>query len=274
MPPRLIVHAGFHKTGTSSVQQMLRDGQAALRPALRILTKRDMPAMCEAARAYAQAPGDVELAFFGYETARILETLDVDDPRCILMSSEDLSGHIPGRRGRVGYPAAPRLMARLLDTVRALWGAAPEVVFYFSTRGAHDWMRSCHTQHLRATRMRDDLASYCAWQAPHANLDAAVAAVAGAVPGTRVAHRALEQTRDMPQGPLTPLLDLADVPQPLRAALPPPAVANASLPEPLRAQLRLLNREIEDDTELRRRKRALIAAAHHGRSSRDTPGTQ
>ncbi len=273
MPPRLIVHAGFHKTGTSSVQQMLRRGKRPLRPVLRALTKRDMPAMCEAARAYAQTSSPVEMALFAYETAQVFEALDPADARCVLLSSEDLSGHIPGRRKRLGYPAAPRLMAQLLETVGAVWGAAPEVIFYFSTRAPEAWMRSCYAQHLRATRMTDDLATYMDWQRPQSDLSMQVAAIAAAVPSARVEQHALEDTRDLPHGPLTPLLDLAGVPQHIRDKLPPPAIVNAALPEPMREALRLLNASIADSEELSRRKQALIAAAHHGKSPPNDPVT-
>ncbi|NIZ10746.1 hypothetical protein [Pseudooceanicola sp. HF7] len=260
MPPRLVLHAGFHKTGTTSVQQVLDLDRRQMRRVLRPLVKRDMAALCAATRAHGANPGPVSLSHVVYEAARLFEGLDAQDPRPVLLSSEDLSGAIPGRKGRCLYPSAPELLTTLVDTAAAVWSARPEVAIHFTTRAPQGWILSCHAQHLRADRFTMKEAEYTAWQADHADLSVPVAAVAAALPDAEVTALDLDAAQALPHGPLTPLLDHARVPPRVRARLRPIPHANRKLPADIRASLLDLNRSDLTEAELKRRKRALLAS--------------
>ena len=52
---KIIIHAGFHKTGTTSLQQNLRANRAVLRPDIRLVLRPGMTALCESARAYSRS---------------------------------------------------------------------------------------------------------------------------------------------------------------------------------------------------------------------------
>lgn len=278
MPPRLIIHAGFHKTGTSSVQKMLQQGRAALSPALRILLKTDMPDLCRAARDYAFAPGPLPLSLFAYEVARVFEVLDPADPRPVLISAEDLAGLIPGRRRRLGYPVAATLMQVLLETADEAWGQPLNGLVYYSTRDSETWMQSCYNQHLRATRITQDYETYRAWQAQAADLYAMARGIAAAVPAGRVINRPLEKMVRMPHGPLTPLFRFAGVPEALRNQVRRVGRINRSLSPAIQAELLALNRSDRPTSEVTQLKQALISAARQGRTTADpgaadAPGT-
>lgn len=267
MAPRLIVHAGFHKTGTSSVQKMLEQGRPALTEALRPLVKADIPEMCAAARDYALQPEPLQLTLFAYEVARVFEGLDPADPRTVLISSEDLAGLIPGRRRRLGYPAAATLMKTLIETASEAWGRPLRSMIYFSTRAPEPWMRSCYNQHLRATRITEDFESYRAWQAPCSDLHAIARQVAGQETGALVIDRPLEKMVRMPHGPLTPVFRFADVPDEVRAQVRKVGRVNRSLPADVQAGLLALNRSDLKAAELKIRKQALISGARQGRTT-------
>ncbi|MBT9384763.1 hypothetical protein KM176_12915 [Pseudooceanicola sp. CBS1P-1] len=263
-PPRLIVHAGFHKTGTSSIQKTLRRGRKVLEPHLRIFLKPEMEALCAAARAHDAAPCALTLRLFAHEVAVLAEGLDPGDPRPALLSSEDLSGHIPGRRDRRGYPNAPALMQTLAQTLTQAWGRAPELTFVYTTRAPEAWMRSCHAQHLRVSRMTQELPRYIARQRDHADLEAIAGTIRAAVAPHPLRTFPLEITRDLPNGPLSPLLELAGVPEAARAALPALPPANAAAPAEVLAQFLALNRADLPRDELRARKQALIPRPSRG----------
>ena len=261
---RLIFHAGFHKTGTSSVQQALALNRAALSPHLRILLKPDMPALTEAARTASRIENDgadaPAWALLTYEAAHVLSALDADDPRPVVLSSEDLSGHMPFRQGRPDYGAAPRLMAALKDVAqRAVPGAVVE--FLFTTRAAAPWVASCHAQHLRATRMTDDLDTFAARALPHADLTAMIDRIAAAVAPSPVHRAALEDTGPRRLGPVEALFDHIALPARTRAALTPPERANRALPAETQVELLALNRASTDWTATHDAKRAVIRAA-------------
>ena len=247
-PPPLIIHPGFHRTGTTAIQHALDANSAALVP-WRVLLKRDIPELCAAARDHARRPGGTSLARF----TAVAAALAREQPTPTLISAEDLCGLIPGRKGRRGYPAAAALLAALID---ALPGYVPQI--YLTTRAPDDWLKSCHAHHLRHTRHTDDLATYRAQQAgaepEMMALD--IAAQLGPVPVTIVA---LHTTAALPHGPLTPLLDLMHIPQTTRDGIRPVPRANAALPTHLLDALLELNQSDLNPETLAIRKRALIA---------------
>ena len=202
---RIIIHAGFHKTGTTTVQKTLRANREDLRPHCRIILRPGMVALCEAARAYSVSRSQTDLALIQYEAAALADGWAARG-KDIVISSEDLAGHMPGRRGLTAYDATPRIMKAL---VQAFAAAAPDAqqVLYFTTRAAAPWLRSCYVQHLRATRITQDADEYAADMAGSANLDQIVAQVADAVPHVQVIAQPLEACTT-PLGPLAPLLDL------------------------------------------------------------------
>lgn len=256
----VIVHAGFHKTGTTTVQNTLRDNRRLLAPHLQVILRPGMVALCEAARAFSVARDPLEMALFRYELARLAEDWAPGDPRPLLLASEDLSGHMPGRRGLTGYDAAPLLMRALAETLaEAMPGA--RLQFFFSTRAAAPWLASCYRQTLRATRLTLGEAEYARRFRASAALDAAVDAVARAVAPLPVQRCALETSQDRPLGPLAPLLDLLDLPDAVRAAIVLHPAANAALPQSVNDRLLALNRSDLDDNALRAAKLAAARAA-------------
>ncbi len=244
---RLIVHAGFHKTGTTSVQKMLRKNKRKLSHDLRLFTRPQMIPVCEAARAYSIQRSPMDLALLAYEWAQFLQSLPPDDPRPVLVSSEDLSGHMPGRHGLTGYDAAPALMKCLVDTAKECF-QAPDITLFFSTRAPVAWVRSCYAHHLRSTRITESRTEYEQHALPRGDLIHYVRAVRAAVPGIAVHHAALEATTKRRLGPLSPLLDLADVPSERRRKLIVVPPANVARKEGILQKLLHLNQsDLTDD---------------------------
>ena len=249
--PALIIHAGFHKTGTTSVQRALDENRAALHP-WRILLRPEIDDLCAAAKRFARTEGAVARKCVVKEAQTAFTTM----PPCpTVISAEDLTGLIPGRMGRRGYPAAIDLLTML---VQALPAYAPHI--FLSTRSATPWLKSCHAHHLRHTRLCEDLASYTTAQTNGADLDGLARAIAAALAPVPVSHSPLDDTGGLPHGPLTPLLDLMGVPETIRNTLQPVPHTNASLPDHILDALLELNQSDLDDATLTARKRALIAA--------------
>lgn len=253
---RVILHAGFHKTGTTTLQQALHRNRRALSPHLRRVPRDRMAPAGQAARAWSAAGDPLDLALFRYELAQVMDTWDRTDPRPILVSSEDLCGHMPGRAGVTGYGAAVPLMQAVAETLAELQPGA-EAVFFFSTRAPDPWLASCHVQHLRAARMTLSAGDFAARYRAAANLDAVVDEIAVALSPHPVHRAALEDSSARPLGPLDPVLDLLDLPGRLRAALAPEPPANTA-PRAHVAELLRLNRSDLGDRDLHAAKQALL----------------
>ena len=73
MPRRIVVHAGFHKTGTSTVQALLRDNREALKPYLRSMLKGGMTELLSAARGFSTWRDPVTLAKFDHRLRAMLQ---------------------------------------------------------------------------------------------------------------------------------------------------------------------------------------------------------
>lgn len=263
---RVIVHAGFHRTGTTSIQHMMQRNARKLARHFRILTRRQMPGLCEAARAWSLSRDAADLGLVTFELAQILEPLDPTDARPLVLSSEDLSGHMPGRFHLSGYDAAPPLMASIQQTVQTCLPGA-DLAFFFTTRAASPWLHSTWAQHVRAIRFTEPRDAYIARMAPHTDLAAQVARIANTV--TAPVHSArLEDCADAPYGPFSPLLDLMQASPKLRAkltALPP---SNPSFPDPVLAQFLALNQSDLSREVLAEAKKTLMEdwrrQTHHG----------
>lgn len=247
---KILVHSGFHKTGTTSVQKMLVHNRTPLERHIRFLTKPDMPGACAAARAYSVSRHPADLTEFAIEIAATLDKIDTADPRPLILSSEDLSGHMPGRRGLTRYDAAPILMKAISETARTTMPEPPELTFYFSTRSAEDWLRSCYAQHLRAIRMTLSLDQYCEQFAQSADLDVIVEDVRAQVGDAKVISAQLEEAGTRPIGPLAAVMDALEMPGRTRRHLNKLPPANVSMPEELLAAMLEANRSDLSDAEV------------------------
>ena len=254
---RVLLHAGFHKTGTTTVQQALYRNRDALAAHLRLVPRARMAPAGKAAQAWSAGGDPFDLALFGYELAQVMEGWDGDDPRPVVISAEDLCGHMPGRAGVETYAATAPLMQTVAETLAAMHPKAVPV-FYFSTRGAEGWLASAYAQHLRASRMTLSAKAFSEQFRDAADLASMVEGIAAALAPLPVHHCALEQSRTRPLGPLDPLLDLLDLPEGVRNGLEPQPPANPALPPDCVKDLLALNRSDLDDAALREAKRALI----------------
>ncbi|WP_101068693.1 hypothetical protein [Roseovarius salinarum] len=264
MTRRILVHPGFHKTGTTSLQDALADNPVLLAPHLQVIGREDMPGVCRAAKAYSETRDPADLGFFGYEVAALLEAQDMSDPRPLFITSEDLAGHLVGRRGVADYAAAPDLAGVVASVVRQVAGTGAALSFLVTTR-RHGWLKSCYWQLLLRDRLCLDEADFKARHRGAADLGSAAEAMRRAVAPCPLVHRALEDMTG-PLGPLDPVFDLLDLPGPLRARLTPPRRRNTKGGPKLRARMLAVNRsDMSDQDALVRRRRMLRRwRARHG----------
>lgn len=259
-PRRIIIHAGFHKTGTTNLQQTLRANRAALRPDIRLVLRPRMTALCSSARGYSISREDYDLGLVKYEAALLMEALETETARTLILSSEDLSGHMPGRHGLHGYGAAPDLMRALSVAIKTADPDA-QVTFFFTTRAADPWLRSCYAQHLRTARMIWDEADYLKRLKTSAALDQIIDQIRSEVSDREVVTAALEEHADRPLGVADALLDYLEFTTHRRAKLVPSATHNAALSPEVCTRLLALNRSDLEPAALKKAKRAVIDGA-------------
>ena len=258
---RIILHAGFHKTGTTSLQNTLHANRGALQPDVRLILRAGMTALCEACRGYSRSRSDLDLGLVKYEAALLAEQLQKDKAQTIFITSEDLSGHMPGRHGLRSYAAAPHLMRALAIAFTAA-APADQIIFFFTTRDADDWLHSSYVQHLKASRMVLDEEQYATRFRNAAAFGDVLDQIGAEVPGHAVVHAALEQHPPGPFGPAGAALDVMGVSGARRERLVPASgPANIGLAPALKAELLALNRSDLSQSDLKTAKRALLKEA-------------
>lgn len=224
-----IIHAGFHKTGTTSIQTALQTHAAQLR-GWRVETLVGNPALrlvADMARAYSARPNR--------ETRRSLR-IAVDgwlapmNPRKrLLVSLEDLSGHMPGDRRVKDYSAAI-VIAHVVG--RAVERHLGDGRLVYTTRGSAAWLKSLHWQLAKHRHMELTAAEFAETYAKAADLQSIVDRIAEGNP-LPVSQFSLEDAAGRRLGPASLLYDLAGIDSAQLTTLPranvnpDPALADA-----------------------------------------------
>jgi len=259
MPRAIVIHTGFHKTGTSTLQQVLRQNRAALKPHLRAVLGPQMPDLLHAARGYSTWRDPFTLDKFAHRFRALMAGLTGMPRRVLCLSAEELSGHMPGRDGIPDYRAAPELAAEMARIVTELLPGVP-LRFVLTLRQPESWLRSAYWEHVKSSSMTLNWEDFASATRPGADLAAAADQVATALP-CPVSHIWLEDCADQPLGPAGPFLDLCGAPTTVQAGLPPVPRANSRADDAVLLALLAANRDYTDRDARQAAKRAILKAA-------------
>ncbi len=254
MTAPLVIHAGFHKTGTSSVQAILRANRALLKPHMAIALKPRLRDLLHAARGYSTWRDPLTLAKFAHRAEAFLATLPGVKRRGLLLSAEELCGHMPGRKGIDDYGAAPILLAEFAQAAARLW-PAPDLRFMLTTRDAQAWLESSYWEHVKSSSLTQDFTAYAARIAPAADLAGVVTQIARA---TGCPAQAIPLKQGGPMAATRAILAPFDLPADTLAALTPVAAQNTRPDPALLARLLHINRTISDRAARKEAKQALL----------------
>lgn len=245
MPRRIILHAGFHKTGTTTVQATLRANRGALKKHIAFRLHWHLKDLAAATRGYSDDRDPLTLIKAQQRFIQIMDELPGMPRRTLILSSEELIGHMPGRGPIETYDAAPDLLYAFWEIAHNRYPQA-EIMIYLSTRAPDAWLESAHAEHVKSSNMTMSLEEYAEKYAAAADFAEVISEIASRVP-CPVHHASLESCHDLPLGPATPLLDLCDLPLSLTAELKSVAPENTRLPTDILEALRAANHQYADN---------------------------
>lgn len=264
-PVRVIIHPGFHKTGTSSLQSYLHRHRAALAPYVAFYGKDDFLKAGSAARIYAQKPFPWRLRAFRRRLDAFLTS--IPDAPVIMLSRETFSGAMPGHRRMLGrtitgyHGVAVPLGRQIIAALQARFGPQVQITFVYTLRDREGWIRSVYGHLLRSIHLTQDFHAFRA-RFPNLMDPAAEARRIVATLGVADAHYFdLADIGSRREGPASAILDLLDVPPAVRAALPPPGHANSGQSAPMEQVFLDMNRAGGPKADLKRRKDAMLRDA-------------
>ena len=255
MPRRIVIHAGFHKTGTTTIQATLRENRALMKAHSVLRLRWHMQDLVAATRGYSTWGDPLSLIKVEHRFDRLMTELPNVPRRVLIISAEELAGHLPGRRDIEDYSAARTLLRSFSEIAHRHFPSA-EVVFYLSTRAPDPWLKSAYWEHVKASSMTLDFDAFRERTEGGSDLDGMVAYIAESL-SVPVHHKRLEACRNLTLGPAEPLLDLCDLPANLRAQLQPVSPRNSRLGDDVLQALLEINRTVET-TEARKAAKAII----------------
>lgn len=264
---RILIHPGFHKTGTTSAQHFLYTNREVIWPHAALALPGRMQPVARYAAWYAAHREAPVLTFLRDEVAGFVRSLSMGPRRDLVMSSENLLGPMPHGTDRQPYPHAPDLIQALLEGVMEALEthpSPPEITLYLSLRGQSDWEASIWAHLVRklgAVRMTTPLPRMRkALRRSH--LRAETDRIAAVLPkGVRLITHDMSDLSDQPFGTAQPFVDfLSPRAIPREAWQPTPAQHHAP-PRDVTNQLFALNRSDLDDDALIEAKRAVLEAA-------------
>ena len=259
----VIVHAGFHKTGTTSMQNFLSQNRAALSPFFDYYGQQDFLNAGAAARLYAQRPFPHRLHRFRKAFRRFLTS--IPDHKLIVLSRESFSGGMPGHRKLGGrmitsyHQAALKLARVIIAELRRRFGREVEITFFYTTRNREDWIKSVHGHLLRSINLTDDLDAFAARFPALIGPTQEAQRMSGALSPVPVVTAALEDFASTAHGTAEAILDMAGVPGQVRDRLDPAPHSNQGQPDHLRDAFLDLNRMTLSKPERKARKNQLLS---------------
>jgi hypothetical protein len=210
-PRRILLHPGFPGTGGDSLRRFLWANHAALAPCHSLILQRALEPAVACARAFSQGLNPLVLADLVAVMDGIIAGAGLRPGTDLILSADGLTGQIPGRHGVTDHSAAPVIASFLAGYLADRFPGA-ELAVVCTTRNAADWQAALQA----ATGARTDAAVLAA-----VDLDADVAALAQALDPVAVYALPFEEARSHPLGIGGAFLELADLPDAVRASLVP-----------------------------------------------------
>ena len=255
----IVVHAGFHKTGTTAIQSSLAANGKHLWPHMALVLPARIGPVSKCATLHSVTQDPLSLEEYHSRLTEFLHTVHIGKKRHLLISCEDLAGLIPGRSGHDNYTTCPVLMLATKVAIQDVFGSDLPLTFYMSTRDPDTWLRSSYAQNLRVSPLKMDFDQYSTAYRDAADFAPVLTQTQLLLEDTPVMTQALEDTSDLRFGPATPIIDLFPLPAETLAALAPPQRRNTSPDAALLAQMLDLNQSGLDEDDLYARKKALFA---------------
>lgn len=262
-PIRVIVHVGFHKTGTSSLQSYLGKNRDLFAPYFAFYGKADFLQAGSAARIYAQKPFPWRLRAFRQRLDGFLAS--IPDQPVIVLSRETFSGSMPGHRkvfGRLikGYASSAVPLGRqIIAALKARFGNEVRIEFLYTTREREAWLSSVYGHLLRSIHLTQDETAFRAQFPRFPHLADEARRIAGKLDLAAVHIVDLAEIGKRPEGPAAAVLDLVDLPADL--VLPQASRANVGQSHDLRATFLDMNRKGGTKSVLKRAKDKLVEEA-------------
>ncbi len=264
--PRIYLHPGFHKTGTSSIQHFLWLNRDALAPAADILLLRHLQPVTRVCHAFSRTQNPGLLLDLAEALEDALSDVELSPSRTLILSCEALCGHLPGWPGTDSYGAAPVLLHYICGFLKHRFPDA-DITTILTTRTAEDWLFSAYRHHLKGQRLTLDRAAFSRKYRKASDLTGMANDIAKALAPLPVETLALEQATLHPLGPGGAFVQGMGLPADIVARLTPVGIGNSGPDDALWQRYLQLNRSQKTDEDVTATKTRLAQQAKAGKGT-------
>lgn len=257
MSRRILIHAGFHKTGTTTLQVTLAQNMRLFMPHVEVYLQHGvlLSSLTQAVLEFSGNRGKRTRDNVRKHAEVFFSTIDLRDPRPVLISSESLSGHFPGASGVSKYAPAPLAIETIRDAWVHVTGSPDGFETYYSTRRT-GWLASCHWQRLKNARSKISMEDYCEKFAAAADHGKFIGDIQEKI-GSHAVHTVAIEDIDHPIDPVLDILNLTH----LREDVVIPKNANVSPDQNTKDALLALNRGPLRGLEFQNARNAILRGA-------------
>lgn len=258
---RVLLHAGFHKTGTKTVQHFLRSNRPLLRDRAVLVLPARIRELTRLGFWYQDLPEPDMLDRMRDAYADFFRSLKRLPGRDLVISAENMLGRMPDGRSDCAYPVAGALLPAIIAALRSL-PPPVEIVVYLSMRAQPGWVRSLYA-HFAAKpeqpRLTEDFGRFAA-RFTHLSLEREADRIVNALPDCPVSVQNIETLSNARFGIAQPFVDFLDLPEGRLSQFSPVEHRHRSADPALVSELVALNRSDLDAEALAQAKRDLIRA--------------
>ncbi len=261
MARRFILHAGFHKTATTTLQHFLKENGEILSAQYSLWVSEFIkPISNKASKFSMQRDYEIltemteRLSVYLEEEAK-LHDLDV------ICSHEDFSGQLPGRsKSNNNYDAIFETLPALCETIKKS-GLFTEIIVYFSTRDYTKWIESLYWHLIQSTNLRLELKTFKKQHRSFPDLEDIVTNIRKIMPELTIISANIDDYSTAEFGATTPFIDLIDPPMKIRENLQ--NIPRRRVRLPLEASLKLLKLNQDETLKNKVRQEQKFAIIEH-----------
>ncbi|MEM9437016.1 MAG: hypothetical protein AAGA15_08245 [Pseudomonadota bacterium] len=247
VPERIVWHAGFIKTGTTAVQNTLRENRSKLPERLTFVARGSMSYQLrqKAARYWENQSAENRAALVS-ATRALCEELGQRGTGVAIISDENITGYEPYSDRGTCLEAAT-LILPVIEEAASTCGVG-EQSFVLYTREPEGWLRSCHNQMVKRQRCTQSYDDFRASGPSDWDWEAGLEALSARLQGRlRVYAMETEIAANVPMG--SGVFQAAGLDQETIAELEQPRRRNESLsPEALHFMLTANRSSLDDAT--------------------------
>lgn len=258
---RIVVHPGFHKTGTTSLQRYLNSNSKLIEDAFNFYTH--MGDSGARARFYGHKSFPWRLWAFQRSFRQFLNTVPDDKP--IFLSRETFSGVMLGFSDLYGRPiksyqrTAIRLLTVTFKELRRKFGHEVGIELLFTTRDHEKWLKSLYGHLLGTYRVTQDFEDWSTKFDPNMTLEKEAIAIANRLSPAALHIRKLEDFKDRHCGIAAAAMDIMGITEQRQKQMPQSKRENIAKSPDIANQLLALNRSDLSDKQLLKEKAKLFA---------------